>query len=78
MSSETAFLTSCPRAYKREYATRSRTPDIEIGARGTTRSYRGISSYRIRVVVSSSYLREAGNSYTKGYIAYSKNQGKNR
>ena len=73
MSLETAFLTSCPRAYKREYTTRLRTLDIEIGARGITRSYEDISSYRIRVVVSSSYLREASNSYTKGYIAYLKN-----
>ena len=78
MSSETAFPTSCPRAYKREYAARSRTPDIETGARGTTRSCGGISGYGIRVVASSSYSREAGNSYAKGHVAYSKNQGKNR
>ena len=73
MSSETTFLMSYLRAYKREYTTRSRTLDIKIGARGIIRSYKGISSYRIRVIIFSSYLYKASNSYTKGYIAYSKN-----
>ena len=73
MSLKTAFLISYLRAYKREYTIRSRTPDIEIGARGIIISYEGISSYRIRVIVSSSYLRKVGNSYTKEYIAYLKN-----